>query len=84
MPGLDWFQQIIFCCSYQDKYVPFDSARIQICKQQGPDSKQNQIISKMARNILDNVKVQMVYRLEVNFNIIDKNMDSLIGRTAHI
>ena len=28
MPGLQWFQQVVLCCSYQDKYVPFDSARI--------------------------------------------------------
>jgi hypothetical protein len=33
MPGLEWFKNIVLCCSYQDKYAPFDSARIQICKQ---------------------------------------------------
>ena len=33
LPGLEWFQNIVLCCSFQDKYVPFDSARIQICKQ---------------------------------------------------
>lgn len=38
----------------------------------------------MARNILENVSVKLIYRLEVNFNIQDVNMDSLIGRTAHL
>lgn len=33
LPCLEWFQNIILCGSFQDKYVPFDSARIQICKQ---------------------------------------------------
>ena len=33
MPGLEWFKNILFCCSAQDNYAPFDSARIQICKQ---------------------------------------------------
>lgn len=32
LPGMEWFNNIVLCCSFQDKYVPFDSARIQICK----------------------------------------------------
>ena len=31
--GLAWFQNIVLVCSNQDQYVPFDSARIQICKE---------------------------------------------------
>ena len=30
--GLDWFQNVVLVCSWQDQYVPFDSARMQICK----------------------------------------------------
>lgn len=33
MPGLSWFENILLVCSNQDQYVPFDSARIQICKE---------------------------------------------------
>lgn len=33
LPGLEWFKNIALVCSFQDQYVPFDSARIQICKQ---------------------------------------------------
>jgi hypothetical protein len=39
----------------------------------------------MVNNILgrcDNLEV--LYRLDVNFNIEDNTMDSFIGRTAHI
>ena len=25
-PGLAWFQQVVFVSSFQDQYVPFDSA----------------------------------------------------------
>ena len=32
LPGLCWFKNIVFVCSSQDNYVPYDSARIQICK----------------------------------------------------
>ena len=30
------------------------------------------VYAQMARNILDNVTVKLIYRLEVNFNIVDK------------
>jgi len=32
-PGINWFENIVLVCSNQDQYVPFDSARIQICKE---------------------------------------------------
>ena len=33
MSGLQYFQNLLLCGSQQDLYVPFDSARIQICKE---------------------------------------------------
>lgn len=58
LPGMEWFQNIVLCCSYQDKYVPFDSARIQICKQ-ALDSKANEKLGNtyitMASNVFKNV-----------------------------
>lgn len=38
----------------------------------------------MAQNILGGLKSKMLFRLDVNFKIKDKNLDSWIGRTAHI
>lgn len=38
----------------------------------------------MAKNILGNLKTKMLFRLDVNFKIKDSNLDSWIGRTAHI
>jgi len=38
----------------------------------------------MAKNMLGKLKSKMLFRLDVNFKIKDKNLDSWIGRTAHI
>ena len=38
----------------------------------------------MAKNILRNVKSGVLRRINVLFKINQKNLDSLIGRTAHI
>ena len=38
----------------------------------------------MAKNILSGFRSKLLYRLDVNFKIKDKNLDSWIGRTAHI
>lgn len=38
-PGLNWFQHIGFLSSYQDQYVPFESARIQKCPQASLNSR---------------------------------------------
>lgn len=38
----------------------------------------------MVRNILRNIKSRVLRRISVVFKIEQKNLDSLIGRTAHI
>lgn len=38
----------------------------------------------MVKNILRNVKSGVIRRINVVFQIGQKNLDSLIGRTAHI
>ena len=59
-------------CSYQDQYAPFDSARMQISKKMTGDDTKGTLYSKMAQNILGNIKANMIYRLDVNFKISDK------------
>jgi hypothetical protein len=39
---------------------------------------------QMVKNILRNVKGEVLHRVNVNFTINAKNLDSFIGRTAHI
>jgi hypothetical protein len=38
----------------------------------------------MVQNLLSSTPVDVIYRLDVNFNIEETNLDSMIGRTAHI
>ena len=38
----------------------------------------------MVNSLLGNVPFEVLYRLDVNFNIEETSLDSMIGRTAHI
>jgi hypothetical protein len=38
----------------------------------------------MVNSILSKPSVEVLYRLDVNFNIEETNLDSMIGRTAHL
>lgn len=84
---LEWFKNIVLASSYQDSYVAFESARIQFRKDKNSgksSSSKNDTYEKMAKNLLGNVPANVVYRLDVNFKIQEKNLDSFIGRSAHI
>ena len=70
--------------SYQDQYGPFDSARMQICKEAAKDVNRGSGYIQMVNSLLGNVPLNVLYRLDVNFNIEETNIDSMIGRTAHI
>ena len=39
---------------------------------------------EMAHRLLGKTRAKMLFRLDVNFKIQDSNLDSWIGRTAHI
>jgi|LauGreDrversion4_2_1035121.scaffolds.fasta_scaffold649676_1 hypothetical protein len=82
--GLNWFKHIVLVSSHQDSYAPFDSARIQICNNATSDPSKGDIYIKMARNLLSNLPLEVLYRIDVDFRINEKNLDSFIGRTAHI
>ena len=38
----------------------------------------------MAYNIIERITSDVLYRVDVDFRIEDTNLDSFIGRTAHI
>ena len=83
--GMDWFKHIILISSYQDQYAPFDSARIQICGDAAKDQKKGNTYIQMVNNILGKCNnLEVLYRLDVNFNIEETSLYSMIGRTAHI
>jgi len=82
--GLGWFKNLALVSSYQDQYAPFDSARIQICKRAMQDPSKGKVYVQMAKNILSSVAAQCIYRIDVNFKMAQKNIDTMIGRAAHI
>jgi len=47
-------------------------------------SKTGEVYIKMAKNILEKLPVDVIYRIDVDFKIAETNLDSFIGRTAHI
>ncbi|CAK76768.1 unnamed protein product (macronuclear) [Paramecium tetraurelia] len=79
--GLGWFTNIALMSSYQDTYSPFESARIQRPK---GSSKDAMIINKMIDNIMKNLSNQKIDRLDVNYELVGKSLDTMIGRAAHI
>ena len=78
---------MILVSSYQDSYAPHDSARIQMTSQAAgdqADANKSRIYLDMVDNILGKMQCEKLLRLDVNFNIQDSSLASLIGRTAHI
>jgi hypothetical protein len=84
LPGLDSFEHLLFVSSNQDGYVPFDSARIQICQEALSDQIRGAQYIQMSHNLLRNIKAKVIFRVDVDFFIEGHSLDSLIGRAAHI
>jgi hypothetical protein len=55
LPGFCWFKNIVFMCSTQDNYVPYDSARVQIGREAQQQAGNNQHYIKMATNLLGDI-----------------------------
>jgi pimeloyl-ACP methyl ester carboxylesterase len=83
-PGLEWFKHVVLFSSAQDSYVPFDSARIEISPSTARDPGMGGLYLQMAGNIISRLKAEQLHRLDVNFKINEKNIDTVIGRKAHI
>ena len=81
-----YFQKIILISSPKDQYVPFYSARIQPHGMKSiEESKLASLIQAMAMNLLNGVDMARLYRIVLDNNVGDSvNVDSVIGRTAHI
>ncbi|KAG5015052.1 hypothetical protein JHK82_020744 [Glycine max] len=75
----------------KDGYVPYHSARIEPCPAASLDfSKRGKIFLEMLNNCLDQIQAhtndRVVMRCDINFNTSSygRNLNTLIGRTAHI
>ncbi|XP_027345052.1 protein FAM135B-like isoform X3 [Abrus precatorius] len=75
----------------KDGYVPYHSARIEPCPAASLDfSRRGKIFQEMLNNCLDQIRThsdhRVVMRCDINFNTSSygRNLNTLIGRTAHI
>ncbi|KAK7302470.1 hypothetical protein RJT34_13360 [Clitoria ternatea] len=85
------FRNVILLSSPQDGYVPYHSARIELCSAASLDfSKQGKVFLKMLNNCLDQIRTHLehrvVMRCDVNFETSShgRSFNTLIGRAAHI
>ncbi|KAL8167837.1 hypothetical protein V2J09_009336, partial [Rumex salicifolius] len=89
---LDNFRNIILLSSPQDGYVPYHSARIENCQAASSDSsKRGKVFQEMLNTCLDQIhsssaENKVFMRCDVNFNMSShgRNLNTLIGRAAHI
>ncbi|KAL2515841.1 putative serine esterase family protein [Forsythia ovata] len=89
---LENFRNIILLSSPQDGYVPYHSARIEMCPaSSGDSSKKGKAFLEMLNNCLDQIRAlsaehRVFMRCDVNFDISlqGRNLNTIIGRAAHI
>ncbi|TNN15086.1 hypothetical protein EWB00_001646 [Schistosoma japonicum] len=86
-PGLDLFRYVLLVGSPQDRYVPYHSTRIELCKAAIKDSSTLGIIYiEMVTNLLQRLIKSArttVVRYDVHYNL-SNSANTLIGRAAHI
>nr|XP_015830592.2 protein FAM135A isoform X2 [Nothobranchius furzeri] len=84
--GLQYFRNVVLVGSLQDRYVPYHSARIEMCKTALKDKQTGPVYAEMIENlllpVLQNENCNLV-RYDV-IHALPNTANSLIGRAAHI
>ncbi|XP_034754153.1 protein FAM135A isoform X1 [Etheostoma cragini] len=84
--GLQFFKNVVLVGSLQDRYVPYHSARIEMCKTALKDKQTGPVYAEMIENLLLPVLQNRDCNL-VRYDVIHalpNTANSLIGRAAHI
>ncbi|XP_046698622.1 protein FAM135A isoform X3 [Silurus meridionalis] len=84
--GLQFFKNVVLVGSLQDRYVPYHSARIEMCKTALKDKQMGPVYTEMIENLLVPVLQNKDCNL-VRYNVVHalpNTANSLIGRAAHI
>uniref|UniRef100_A0A672TI94 Family with sequence similarity 135 member B n=1 Tax=Strigops habroptila TaxID=2489341 RepID=A0A672TI94_STRHB len=84
--GLQYFKNVVLVASPQDRYVPFHSARIEMCKNALKDRHTGPVYAEMINNLLQpliGAKDCTLIRHNV-FHALPNTANTLIGRAAHI
>lgn len=85
--GLSHFKHVLLLSSMQDKYVSAHSARMEMCSAAiGAANDDSDVYYSMVRGLLEPLMHSdtLFMRIDVSFGIKKLNLDSAIGRTAHI
>ncbi|KAJ7991361.1 hypothetical protein DPEC_G00283010 [Dallia pectoralis] len=85
-PGLQFFKNVVLVASPQDRYVPFHSARIEMCRTALRDRTTGPVYTEMINNLLQplvGAKDCRLIRQNV-FHALPNTANTLIGRAAHI
>lgn len=86
-PALEFLKNILLVASAEDKYVPYHSARIEMCKAALKDKTLGSFYNEMINNLLspvhDSPKINLL-RYHVVHSLPSFTADSYIGRSAHI
>ncbi|CAM9652779.1 unnamed protein product [Lampetra planeri] len=85
-PGLQHFRNVVLVGSLQDRYVPYHSARIEMCKLALKDKQLGAVYADMIANLLGPVLASERCRL-VRYDVVHalpNTANSIIGRAAHI
>ncbi|XP_039976945.1 protein FAM135B [Xiphias gladius] len=85
-PGLQFFKNVVLVASPQDRYVPFHSARIEMCKTALKDRTTGPVYTEMINNLLQPLVETKECRLirQNVFHALPNTANTLIGRAAHI
>ncbi|XP_045142873.1 protein FAM135B [Echinops telfairi] len=84
--GLQHFKNVVLVASPQDRYVPFHSARIEMCRTALKDRHTGPVYAEMINNLLRplvEAKDCTLIRHNV-FHALPNTANTLIGRAAHI
>ncbi|KAG5264832.1 hypothetical protein AALO_G00258500 [Alosa alosa] len=85
-PGLQFFKNVVLVASPQDRYVPFHSARIEMCRTALRDRTTGPVYTEMINNLLQPLLGSKDCRLIRHnvFHALPNTANTLIGRAAHI
>lgn len=92
MSTFEHFQHVVLLSSPQDRYVPYHSARIEMCPAAMRDTKRGAAYATMVQGCLSPLlkraasEKRTFLRCDVNFDVSAQagTINSLIGRAAHI
>ena len=88
MPTLEHFKHVLLLSSMQDKYAPAHSSRVEMTQHViAAKNADSELYHQMVKGILEplmNSEDTLLLRIDISFGITKLDLDSAIGRTAHI